>query len=254
MKRGIFFSLLAVALLIAFIFSLAPGSIRSDVQGTEIILPQKNNTVNKAVESTTTSTTRLPPLEIGLESACRVNADCGITYLASCHCDGDDLSATQYIPLCLDGSCVWKSKTGVLFCRGRDYESGDNSTGQRCVNGFGRCIKNREVERYLVLRPNITVVNDTNIAGYSKEYQGYRFRYNRSEFYSPSSLCYENQYYVFDYIDEYDQTGQISISWTRSAILRNAVIKIGSISQDENGSINPILWIRRARKNDTGLF
>jgi hypothetical protein len=254
MKRGVFFIFLAIALIIAFICSLAPGSMKSGAEGDSIIILQKNNTVYKSNDSTTTTTTRAHPIEIGESSACRVNADCGIAYLASCHCEGDDLSATQYIPLCIDGSCVWKSKTDVLFCRGREYESGDNSTGQRCVNGFGRCIKNSEVETYFVLRSNITVINDTNREEFSTEYSGYRFRYNRSEFYSSTSLCYENRYFIFDYKDSRDKLGQITVSWNKSAILSKIVVKLGGIVSDSNGSGNPLLWARKTRKNDTGFF
>jgi hypothetical protein len=224
------------------------------VEGAPKIIPKNNKTIYHPNDTTTTSTTRPPPVEVGEASACRVNADCGIAYLASCHCDGDDLSATQYIPLCVDGSCIWKSKTDEMFCRGREYESGDNSSGQRCVSGFGRCMKNSEVERYFVLRPNITVLNDTNAAGYSTEYRGYRFRYNRSEYYSGTSLCYENRYLIFDYTDSYDKPGQISVSWNKSAMLGNIAVKLGGIVTDSKGAGNPILWARKARKNDTGLF
>ena len=257
MKRGIFFVLLAIALGIAFVCSLAPGSVKSDVQGDHISVPGKNNTIHEANESNdsaTTTTTRAPPIEIGQQPICQVNADCGIAYLASCHCDADILFATQYIPLCIDGSCIWKSKTDELFCRGREYESGDNGTGQRCVNGFGRCIKNSEVERFLVLRENVTVLSDISNADYTGEDKWYRFRYNRTEYYSGSSLCYENQYFIFDYKNPMDKEGQIAISWDKSAIIGNVVVKIGGINRDENGTDNLILWIRRARKNDTGFF
>ncbi|MFZ2456388.1 MAG: hypothetical protein WAX07_07920 [Candidatus Altiarchaeia archaeon] len=256
MKRGIFFILLAIALAIAFIYSLAPESAKSKVEGASISIniSQKNESAEIANEPTTTSTTRAPPIIIGEPSECRVNADCGISYLASCHCDGDDLYATQYIPLCVDGSCVWKSKTDELFCRGREYESSDNSTGQRCVNGFGRCMKNSEVEGFFVLRPNVSEINDTNEVEYSSDYRGYRFRYNGSEFYSGASLCYENRYYIFDYKNKYNEPGQIIVSWNRSAILGSIVVKLGGIIKDLNGSDNPVLWARKTRKNDTGAF
>jgi hypothetical protein len=256
MKRGIFFIVLVIALVVAFVYSIMPGSIKSEVEGATIIVPKNNNTIHESNDSiiTTTTTTRAPPIEISEETACQINADCGIAYLASCHCDGDDLSATQYIPLCIDGSCVWKSKTDELFCRGREYESSDNSTGQRCVNGFGRCIRNSEVEKFFVLRENVTILQGINKGNYTGGYTGYSFRNNRSGLYSGSSKCYENEYYILDYKKTSGERGQIMVSWNMSAILGSVVIKVGGASQDENGTDNPILWIRKAQKNDTGFF
>lgn len=257
MKRGIFFVILLIALVAAFIYSIMPGSMQGDVVGTTVNVAKKNSTVIQPDESisSTTTTTRSPPIEIRKGNACRVNADCGISYLASCHCDGDDLSATEYIPLCIDGSCIWKSKTDEMFCRGREYESGDNRTGQRCVSGFGRCIRNREVERFFVLRENVTVLRGINRGNYTGEYRGYYFRNNITGFYSSSSMCYDNEYFIIDYRKiPNGGSGQITISWNRSAIIGSVVVKVGGIEEDENGTDNPILWIRKALKNDTGLF
>jgi len=255
MKRGIFFVILTIALVVAFIYSIIPGSIKSEVAGAVINIPKTNNTIHRSDSTiTTTTTTRAPPIEIGQPPVCQVNSDCGIPYLASCHCDADDLFATQYIPLCVDGSCIWKSKTDEMFCRGREYESGDNGTGQRCVSGFGRCVRNSEIERFFVLRENVTVMQDVNKGIYTGGYRGYFFRYNRSGFYSGSSMCYENEYYILDYKKTPSESGQIMVSWNKSAIIGSVVVKVGGIRQDENGTDNPILWIRKARKNDTGLF
>jgi hypothetical protein len=258
MKRGLFFTFLAIALVIAFIYSIIPGSLRPDVAGTDVSAPKKNGTIHRPANTTdhtmTPTTTRASPIEIMQPPVCRVNADCGIAYLASCHCDGDDLSATQYIPLCIDGSCVWKSKTDGMFCRGREYESGDNSTGQRCVNGFGRCVRNSEIERFFVLRENVTVINGVNRGNYTGGYRSYFFRTNMSGFYSGSSMCYENEYFLIDYKKTSGESGRITVSWNKSAIIGSVVVKVGGTYQDENGSVNPILWIRKALKNDTGYF
>lgn len=253
MKRGIFFTLLALAMFIAFICSLAPPeeTKKPSISTTSTIMPQARQEFE---DGTTTSSTRTPPIEISVPAACRENADCGIEHIASCHCDGDQLKTTRYIPLCVGGSCIWKSITDELFCKGKEYDSGDNSTGQRCVNGFGRCIKNSEYERFFVLPPNTTVINQTPGGGYSLEYRGYRFRYNDTGFYSPQSRCYENQYYIVDYLDRYGDAGQITVSWNRSAYVGNIVVKVGGARKDLNGTAELFLWARKAKKNYTGYF
>ena len=110
------------------------------------------------------------------------------------------------------------------------------------------------VERFFVLRENVTVLRGINKENYTGENRGYRFRYNRTEYYSGNSQCYENQYFILDYKNPSDHEGQIVVSWDKSEIIGNVVVKIGGINRDENGTDNPILWIRRTRKNDTGSF
>ena len=219
---------------------------------------------NESVQSSTipmnlssidvTTTTRAPPISINPMAQCYMNKDCGEVYLGSCSCDGDSLKATQYIPLCLNGSCIWKSKTDVLFCQGREYESGDNSSGQRCVNGFGRCIKNSEYEKYMVLRPNVTVLNGTNATSYSEEYRDYSFKKNMTGFYPGNSFCYENEYFILDVKKPYGETAHIETSWNKSVVLGSIVVKVGGIWKDVNDSDNPILWVRKAMLNDSGYF
>lgn len=282
MKRGIFFILLVIAMIIAFICSLMPmPGATEPAEKAHADDSRKTNTTQASYEEKTTSTTRAPPVEIDTPPECVVNADCGITYAASCHCDGDTLYVTNYIPLCVGGSCIWKSKTGELFCRGREYESSDNSTGQRCVNGFGRCIKNSEVERYLVLHPNVSVINGTVRDAYPDEdhshdesleeeyiadrnylfqdapsntYKEYTFTYNRTGFYSPESMCQENQYYVMDYASGTNGRGQLILSWNGSKRVGNIVVKVGGVASDGERITDVVLWVRKAKKNDNGFF
>ncbi len=221
---------------------------------------EQNGTIQASAITANTSsiaastTTRTPPVSISPIAECFVNKDCGQAYLGSCSCDGDNLMATQYIPLCVDGSCVWRSKTDVLFCRGREYESGDNSSGQRCVNGFGRCIKNSEYERYMVIHSNVTVLNDTNASGYSREYRDYSFKVNVSGFYPGTSMCYESEYFILDVKNPYGESAQIEIAWNKSVVLGGIVVKVGGVRKDAKGTDDPILWVRKARLNDSGYF
>lgn len=247
------FALFCVSLLL-FVCGCANEKPGSDAGIERNVSVQSTLPASSSLVAASTTTTRTPPVSIAPMAQCFVNADCGEAYLGSCSCDGDNLKATQYIPLCVDGSCIWKSKTDDLFCRGREYESGGNGSGQRCVNGFGRCIKNSEYERYMVLRPNVTVLNGTTDASYSEEYRDYSFRKNLSGVYPGNSMCYESEYFILDVKEPYGESAQIEVSWNKSVVLGGVVVKVGGIRRDANGTDNPVLWVRRARLNDSGYF
>ncbi len=253
MKEKLVYVLLAAGLLL-FVCGCANEKQESNVSAEPNGSVQSCTILMSSSSLEVTTTTRAPPVSINPIALCFMNKDCGVAYLGSCSCDGDSLKATQYIPLCLNGSCVWKSKTDVLSCQGRDYESGDNSSGQRCVNGFGRCIKNSEYEKYMVLRPNVTVINGTNASGYSEAYRGYSFKNNMTGFYPGDSFCYENEYFILDVKKPYGEFARIETSWNKSVVLGSIVVKVGGVWKDVNGSDNPILWARKARVNDSGYF
>jgi len=83
-------------------------------------------------------------------------------------------------------------------------------------------------------------------------YMGYRFRYNRSGFYSAASMCYENQYFVFDCEDMYGVTRQIEVSWNKSAETGDIIVRPGRITKGGDGTDTVILWAVKAEDNGTG--
>lgn len=209
-------------------------------------------TLQEASSSTTapagadeTTTTQM---HANASSQCALNADCGIAYYGSCICSNNNVVQTKYFPMCLSGTCKWRSKSETINCR-RIAETSDeakNNASERCVIGYGRCITNGEYDAFLTLDKDTTVIDKVDTASFSKAYKGYSFRNKKAAYYAGESRCFENAYFIVEVKNPAGETSEIEVTWNRYTSTGAIKAKVGAIVKDDNGKDNPVLWVKEA--------
>lgn len=201
-----------------------------------------------ATSSSTMNITSTTQAQTNASGQCALNADCGIAYYGSCICSNNNVVQTKYIPMCLNGTCKWRSKSETLTCK-RVSESSDeakNKSSERCVMGYGRCITNEEFDLFLTAKSDTTIIEKVGMESFSKDYKGYSFRNKKAAFRSGESRCYENIYFTIEVKNPDGTISETDISWDKYAKVGSIQVKVGGIVKDVNGKDNPVLWLKDA--------
>jgi hypothetical protein len=208
---------------------------------------------SSAPSSTTTSTTSSETVNRTVTTQaqsnsgqCSLNADCGQAYYGSCICSNNNVVQTKYIPMCLNGTCKWRSKSETLTCK-RVAESSDeakNKSSERCVMGYGRCITNEEFDSFFTAKADTTVIEKMGMESFSKEYKGYSFRNKKAAYNAGESRCYENIYFTIEVKSPGGGITETDISWDKYATVGAIQVKVGGVFKDDNGKDNPVLWVK----------
>ena len=210
---------------------------------TSTTLPITASTITSGTVNATTTT----QAQTNAPGKCALNADCGLAYYGSCVCSNNNVMQTKYIPMCLNGTCKWRSVSETLTCK-RVAETSDeakSNASERCVMGYGRCITNEEYDTFLTTKADTTIIDKMSLESFSKDYNGYSFR-NKKETYLPGeSRCNENIYFTIEVKNPSGAISETDISWDKYAAVGPIQIKVGGIVKDDNGKDNPVLWVKK---------
>jgi hypothetical protein len=202
-----------------------------------------STTTSETVEKTSTT-----QAQTNASNQCALNADCGAAYYGSCICSNNNVVQTKYIPMCLNGTCKWRSKSETITCK-RVAESSDeakNNASERCVMGYGRCITNVEYEAFLTANTDTTIIDKVNMESFSKTYKGYTFRNKKAAYYAGESKCYDNIYFLIEAKNSAGEITEAEITWNRYTTVGAIKVKVGGVVKDDNGKDNPIMWVKEA--------
>ena len=201
-----------------------------------------STTTSVAVNKTSTTQTHT-----NASGQCALNADCGLAYYGSCICSNNNVVQTKYIPMCLNGTCKWRSVSETLTCkRVTSSDEAKNKSSERCVMGYGRCITNEEFDLFLTAKSDTTIIEKVNRDSFSKDYKGYTFRNKNESYNSAESRCYENIYFTIEVKNPSGAITETDISWDKYTAVGAIHVKVGGIFKDDKGKDNPVLWVKEA--------
>jgi len=200
------------------------------------------------ITSGTVNATTTTQAQTNAPGKCALNADCGLAYYGSCVCSNNNVMQTKYIPMCLNGTCMWRSVSETITCK-RVAETSDeakSNASERCVMGYGRCITNGEFNAFLTTKADTTIIDKVNGDSFSKDYKGYTFRNKNESYNSAESRCYENIYFTIEVKNPSGAITETEISWDKYTAVGAIQVKVGGIVKDDKGKDNPVLWAKEA--------
>ncbi|HIE33776.1 MAG TPA: hypothetical protein EYP86_01385 [Candidatus Altiarchaeales archaeon] len=138
------------------------GTCCSDINSNGICdFDETTSTTSTTTTSTTTSISTTSTTTTTIEKECYSHSDCGEDYYYENYlCGKNNVIRIKYVPRCINGRCVTKSKTEVIdVCK----------IDERCVPGKERCLS--KLENRLPVRAILINISKEEFAGGYRDVQ-----------------------------------------------------------------------------------